>query len=305
MGHLDGRVAIVTGAANGIGASVAKLFAAEGASVVIADLGVGLDGSGGGGGPGAELVAEIESKGGTAMAAHVDVSSHADSEYLIASTVERFGGLDVLVNAAGILRDRMIFNMSEQEWDQVIDVHLKGCFNTTKFAAAHWREHKKGDYRLINFTSIAGLNGRATGPNYAAAKMGIIGFTRTCANGLARYGVTSNCISPGASTRMTDVIPEEKMKEYMAALDSADVDDDSRSPDSIAPAIAWLASAESGWLNGRIVGVQEYRISLWSEPTIQRQIVSSGPWDLDDVFTQMPRAFRPTVEGQRRLDEAG
>jgi len=305
MGHLDGRTAIITGAAQGIGASAARLFGAEGASVVVADLGVDLDGSGGGGGPAADLVAEIEAAGGTAMAAHVDVASHEDAERLISETVDRFGGLDILINAAGILRDRMIFNMDEDEWDQVIDVHLKGCFNTTKFAAKHWREKKKGDYRLINFTSIAGLNGRPTGPNYAAAKMGVIGFTWSCANGLAPYGVTANCISPGASTRMTDIIPEEKMKEYMAATGSASLDDQSRSPDSLAPAMVWMASTESGWLNGRIVGLQEHRISLWSNPTIYRQIVSQGPWDLEDVFTELPKTFQPTVEGQIRLDEAG
>ena len=197
MGRLEGRSAIVTGGGRGIGAAVARLLAAEGASVVVADLGVAIDGSGHDPAPAAQVVREIEAAGGTAIAAPVDVSNHQDAERLVREAVDTFGGLDVLVNAAGILRDRMIFNMSEDEWDAVIGVHLKGCFNTTKFASMHWRERKKGDYRLINFTSIAGLNGRPTGPNYAAAKMGVIGFTYSCANALAPYGVTSNCISPG------------------------------------------------------------------------------------------------------------
>lgn len=305
MARLEGRTAIVTGAGRGIGASVAKLLASEGASVVVADLGVELDGSGGGTGPANEVVDEIEAAGGRAMAAPVDITDHADTEKLIASTVDMFGGLDVVVNAAGILRDRMIFNLSEQDWDSVINVHLKGCYNTSHFASRYWREQRKGDYRLINFTSIAGLNGAPTQANYAAAKMGIVGLTWSCANGLAQYGVTANCISPGAATRMTETIPQEKMEEYLAKTGRTLADDARRSPDSIAPAVAYLASKESGWLTGRIIGAQEYRISLWTNPEIQRQIVSTGPWSMDDVFTQMERTFRPTVEGVRRLDEAG
>ncbi|HEY1281062.1 MAG TPA: SDR family NAD(P)-dependent oxidoreductase [Nocardioidaceae bacterium] len=304
MGRLDGRTAIVTGAGRGIGASVARLLAAEGASVVVADLGVAIDGSGRDPGPAEAVVNEIEAAGGVAVAAPVDVSSFEDAERLVSEAVDMFGGVDVLINAAGILRDRMIFNMSEEEWDTVIAVHLKGCFNTTRFVSAHWRQERKGDYRLINFTSIAGLNGRPTGPNYAAAKMGIIGFTWSCANALGRYGATANCISPAASTRMADTIPPELLATYRAGPGAASGDPKVNSPDNIAPAVAYLASKESGWLNGRIIGAQEYRISLWSNPEIHRQIVSDGPWDLDDVFTMVPQAFQSTVEGVRRFDEA-
>jgi NAD(P)-dependent dehydrogenase (short-subunit alcohol dehydrogenase family) len=187
----------------------------------------------------------------------------------------------------------------------VIAVHLKGCFNTTKFASVHWREAKEGDYRLVNFTSIAGLHGNPSQPNYAAAKMGIVGFTMSCANGLAKYGVTANCISPGASTRMTETIPAEQLEALRASGDRLPDDDPQRAPDAMVPALLYLASKESGWLTGRIIGAQEYRISLWSKPVIERQLVSPGPWDLDDVFTMMPRAFRPTVEGRQRMDEAG
>ena len=216
MGRLDGRIAIVTGSASGIGAAVARGMAAEGASVVVADLGVGLDGSGRDLSGAQDIVDQITRDGGNATLHGVDVSDHQGAEGLIQFAIDTYGGLDVLINAAGILRDRMVFNMSEDDWDSVISVHLKGCFNTTKFASIYWRAQQKGNYRLINFTSIAGLNGNPSQPNYAAAKMGIIGFTKSCANGLAKYGATANCISPGAATRMTETIPEEKMQEYYA-----------------------------------------------------------------------------------------
>ncbi len=305
MGRLDGRVAVITGAGQGIGAATARRLAAEGARVVVADIGVGLDGRGGDPELAQAVVGDIAAAGGTAVARAVDVTDHQACADLVASTVDTFGRLDILVNAAGILRDRMVFNMAEEEWDAVIDVHLKGCFNTTKFASAHWRSAGTGEYRLINFTSIAGLHGAPSQPNYAAAKMGIVGFTFSCANALAKYGVTANCVSPGAATRMTATLPADAVAELKASGGRLDDDDPRRSPDAIVPAIVYLASAESGWLTGRILGVQEYRISLWNNPEIQRQLVSAGPWDLDDVFTQIPRAFQPTVEGRRRLDEAG
>ena len=305
MSRLEGRVAVVTGAGQGIGAATARRLAAEGARVVVADLGVGLDGSGGDADLGRSVVGDIVAAGGDAVARTVDVSDHQACAELVDFTVDTFGRLDVLVNAAGILRDRMVFNMSEEEWDAVIDVHLKGCFNTTKFASAYWRTARAGDYRLVNFTSIAGLYGAPSQPNYAAAKMGIVGFTFSCANALAKYGVTANCISPGAATRMTATLPEDTVAELQASGGRLADDDPRRSPDAIVPAIIYLASTESGWLTGRILGVQEYRISLWSNPEIQRQLVSAEPWDLDDVFTLIPRTFQPTVEGRRRLDEAG
>src|SRR5262249_35429784 len=149
---------------------------------------------------------------------------------------------------AGILRDRMVFNMSEQEWDDVIRVHLKGTFNTTKFASAHWRSRRdeSAQHRIINFTSVSGLHGAPGQPNYAAAKMGIVGLTYSCARSLARYGVTVNAISPGAATRMTESVPPERRRTRTAGADE-------RSPDNVAPIVAYLASEESGWITGRII----------------------------------------------------
>ena len=205
MARLDGRVAIVTGAGRGIGRSVAMLLASEGASVVVNDLGASVDGSGQDTGPAHDVVAEIAEAGGKAIANGADISDFAAAENLVESAIEQFGRLDVLVNVAGILRDRMVFNMTEQEWDDVIRVHLKGTFNTTRFASAHWRSLREetAQNRIINFTSVSGLHGAPGQPNYAAAKMGIVGLTYSSAHALAKYGVTVNAVSPGAATRMT------------------------------------------------------------------------------------------------------
>src|SRR5579864_6438166 len=201
MGKLDGRVAIVTGSGRGIGAGVARLLAREGASVIVNDLGVALDGSNPDSTPAQQTVNAIKSAGGQAAANTDDIAELAGAERLVRQAIETFGKLDIVVNVAGILRDRMLFNMSEQEWDAVIRVHLKGTFNTAHYAAAYWREQRnpEGHYRLINFTSVSGLHGAPGQPNYAAAKMVIVGLTYSCANGLGRYGVTANAISPGAA----------------------------------------------------------------------------------------------------------
>ncbi len=285
MGRLDGRVAIVTGAGRGIGRSVAILLASEGAPVVVNDLGAAVDGSGSDTGPAGQVVEEIGAAGGKAVANGADVSDHAAAQDLIGSAIEQFGRLDVLVNVAGILRDRMVFNMSEQEWDDVIRVHLKGTFNTTKFAAAHWRSIRdpEAQNRIINFTSVSGLHGAPGQPNYAAAKMGIVGLTYSCANALRAYGVTANAISPGAATRMTESVPTERRRARVSA--------DEWSPDNVAPVVAYLASPQSGWINGRIVHSSGYEIALYSNPEPEIRIIGTGPWDADSLASQVERAF--------------
>jgi NAD(P)-dependent dehydrogenase (short-subunit alcohol dehydrogenase family) len=290
MGRLDGRVAIVTGAGRGIGRSVALLLAAEGASVVVNDIGAALDGSGGDAGPAQQVAAEIADAGGKAVASLADVSDHGAADGLIATAVEQFGRLDVLVNVAGILRDRMVFTMSEQEWDDVIRVHLKGTFSTTKFASAHWRSvrDESAQNRIINFTSVSGLHGAPGQPNYAAAKMGIVGLTYSCANALGRYGVTANAISPGAATRMTESVPAERRRAVTAT-------DAERSPDNIAPVVAYLASEQSGWINGQIVSSRGYEVALYNIPQPVITIVGTGPWDVDALAGQMERSFGPAL----------
>src|SRR5215475_2721960 len=290
MGRLDGRVAIVTGAGRGIGRSVATLLAREGASVVVNDLGSEVDGSGSDAGPAGRVVDEIAAEGGKAIANGADVADHRAAESMIGSAIEQFGRLDVLVNVAGILRDRMVFNMTEQEWDDVIRVHLRGTFNTTKFAAAHWRSIRdaQAQNRIINFTSVSGLHGAPGQPNYAAAKMGIVGLTYSCANALGRYGVTANAISPGAATRMTESVPTDRRRVRTAT-------EDERSPDNVAPVVAYLAGVESDWLTGRVIGASGYDVSLFNNPEPIRQLTALQRWDVAELGAQMERVFKPVV----------
>jgi NAD(P)-dependent dehydrogenase (short-subunit alcohol dehydrogenase family) len=289
MGSLDGRVAIVTGAGRGIGRSVAMRLAQEGAAVVVNDLGAAVDGSGHDAGPAQQVVAEITGGGGRAVASGADVSDHGAAEGLVKSAIGEFGRLDVLVNVAGILRDRMIFNMSEQEWDDVIRVHLKGTFNTSKFAAAHWRSLREegAQNRIINFTSVSGLHGAPGQPNYAAAKMGIVGLTWSSANALAKYGVTVNAVSPAAATRMTDSIPADRRR-----ADRPADEDPQRSPDNVARVVAYLASTRSGWLTGRIVHSAGYEVSLYSNMSPVVRLIGQQPWEPGDLAAQVERSFR-------------
>jgi NAD(P)-dependent dehydrogenase (short-subunit alcohol dehydrogenase family) len=242
-----GRVCIVTGAGRGIGREYALMLADHGAKVVVNDLGAGADGSGADRHPAESVVDEIRAKGGEAIVNGDDVSSFAAAERMIQQAVSHFGRLDVVVNNAGILRDRMLVNMSEAEWDAVIQVHLKGTFGPARFAAAHWREEQKAgravDARIINTTSVSGIYGNPGQTNYGAAKMGIAAFTIIAARELKRYGITVNAIAPGALTRLTEPLQQRELTEEAR---------EAMSPRWIAPIVTWLASAEANAITGRV-----------------------------------------------------
>lgn len=254
MGVLDGRIAIVTGAGGGFGRAHALAFAAEGARVVVNDIGVGLDGSPAGGGSAAQAVVdEILAAGGEAVTSGANVADWNQAAELIQTAVDSFGGLDVLVNNAGIVRDRMIANTSEDEFDAVIAVHLKGHFATMRHAAAYWRglskEGKPVDARIINTSSGAGLQGSVGQGNYSAAKAGIAALTLVAAAEMGRYGVTVNAIAPSARTRMTETV----FADMMATQDD---DFDSMAPENISPLVVWLGSTESADVTGRVFEVE-------------------------------------------------
>ena len=254
MGLVDGRVVIVTGAGGGIGRAHALAFAAEGARVVVNDIGVGLDGSPAGGGSAAQsVVDEITAAGGEAVANGSNVADWAQAAELVQTAVDTFGGLDVLVNNAGIVRDRMIANTSEEEFDAVIAVHLKGHFATTRHAAAYWRGLSKTgetvDARIINTSSGAGLQGSVGQGNYSAAKAGIAALTLVAAAEMGRDGVTVNAIAPSARTRMTETVFAEMMS-------TQGQDFDAMAPENISPLVVWLGSVESSDVTGRVFEVE-------------------------------------------------
>jgi NAD(P)-dependent dehydrogenase (short-subunit alcohol dehydrogenase family) len=296
MGVIDGRVAIITGGGRGIGASISKLFAAQGASVVINDLGGHTDGTGADAGPATQIAEEIVAAGGAAVADGGDIGDVATGERLVDTAVKEFGKLDIVVNVAGILRDRMIFNLTEGDWDEVIRVHLKGHYSTVRPASAYWREQRnpQGHYRVINFTSVSGLDGSPGQPNYAAAKMGIVGLTYSLAQGLARYGVTANAIAPGAATRLTATVPQDKR---VVREDRPSEEDLERSPDNIAPVALFMASEQSDWLTGRVVSSSGYDVGLYENPQIIRQVSSTAPWEYSKLAAQLERSFRPAADG--------
>jgi NAD(P)-dependent dehydrogenase (short-subunit alcohol dehydrogenase family) len=238
-------VCIVTGAGRGIGREYARMLAAQGAKVVVNDLGASRDGSGGDAGPAQQVADEIIAAGGEAAANTDDISTVQGATGLITQAVDTFGGLDVLVNNAGILRDRMLFSMSEEEWDSVIKVHLKGTWAPSKLAAAYWRNRAKdghtNDARIINTTSVAGIYANPGQTNYGAAKAGIAAFTQIAAQELGRYGVTVNAVAPGALTRLTEDLnlPDEMVKKF--------------DPAWVAPVVTWLASPQSADITGQII----------------------------------------------------
>ncbi|MCW2656790.1 MAG: fabG [Jatrophihabitans sp.] len=272
MDLCEGRVAVVTGAARGLGRAHALALAAEGAAVVVNDFGVSLDGTDAQAGPAQQVVDEIVGAGGRAVANTDDVADWAGAKRLVDTAIEEFGRLDVLVNNAGFLRDRMLANLDEEQWDAVIRVHLKGHFAPLRHAAAYWRAEAKAgrqpDARVINTSSGAGLLGSIGQGNYSAAKAGIAGLTIVAAAEMGRYGITVNAIAPAARTRMT----EATFAETMAAPD--DDSFDAMAPENVSPLVVWLGSSESAHVTGRVFEVEAGKITVaegWRRgPTVDK-----------------------------------
>jgi NAD(P)-dependent dehydrogenase (short-subunit alcohol dehydrogenase family) len=292
----SGRIAIVTGAAAGIGRSHALALAASGAKVVVNDVATATDALGRT--PAEAVVAQIAEAGGTAVVSADDVSTDAGAQALIETALREFGGLHVLVNNAGILRDRMFVNMTEAEWDAVIAVHLKGTFGPSRHAAGYWREQSKSgaapDARIINTTSASGVFGNVGQANYGAAKAGIAAFTIILSQELARYGVTVNAVAPRALTAMTENLP--RYKELAAEPDGGR----SISPDHISPVVTWLASPLARGVTGRVFGVAGTTISVYegwhNGPTVTRD---DGQWtaaELADLLPDLVAKARPNAD---------
>ena len=288
---LKDKVGIVTGSGRGIGRGVALMMASEGAKMVVNDLGGAVDGSGNSSSPADDVVAEINAAGGTAVANYDSVSTMEGGENIVKTAIDNFGQLDIVVTPAGILRDRMVFNMTEQEWDDVIDVHLKGTFTVTKFACILFRQQRSGN--IITFSSTSGLYGNSGQANYGAAKDGIAGYTRAIARDMGRYGVRVNSISPGANSRMTATVPQSA-RDIRASSGSAGAASQQpkrelrREPEDIAPFVTWLASEKADGVNGQVFHVTGGEVSLMNNPEVARTITTQGRWSVDEIGAMFP-----------------
>ncbi len=295
-GICEGRVAIVTGAGRGIGRGHALEFARQGAKVVVNDLGAELDGSGGSSGPAGEVVEEIRALGGEAVANGDDVADFEGGARLVKTALDSFGRLDVVVNNAGFLRDRMFANAAESEWDAVIRVHLKGHFCTARHAAAHWRDRAKAgekiDARIINTSSGAGLQGSIAQATYSAAKAGIAALTLVQAAELRRYGVTANAIAPAARTRMTEKAFAEMMAEPESGFDAM-------APENVAPLVVWLGSAEATDVTGQVFEVSGGKISVADGWRTGPEVDKGARWNPADIGPAVREILGKAVPAQK------
>lgn len=304
---LAGRVAVVTGAGRGIGRGVALALAAAGARVVVNDFGVQLDGSAPSTGPAFDVAGEIAAAGGEAVASTDSVAEWSGAERIVGTALERFGRIDVLVTCAGIIRDRMVFNMSEEEWDAVLAVHLKGTFNCVRHACTHMREQRYG--RIVTFSSGAALFGNPGQANYGSAKGGISGLTKVAARDLGRYGVTVNAVCPVAGTRMTvteaylrsrevrrqqGIVREDRGTENIEQLDPADV----------APMVVYLASEHAGNVNGQFFLCYGSAVALVSQPRPVKTLFKPGVWTLDELDRLAPSTILEGLKNPAPTKEA-
>jgi NAD(P)-dependent dehydrogenase (short-subunit alcohol dehydrogenase family) len=270
MGMLDGKTALVTGAGRGIGRGIAIALAEAGAKVVVNDLGATLDGEGGDRSPADVVVREIKAVGGEAQANYGNVADFAQGTEMVEQAARAWGRIDIVVHVAGILRDRMVFNMSEAEWDAVIAVHLKGAFNVTRAASIRMREQKSG--RIIAMSSVSAL-GAPGQPNYAAAKNGIIGLMWSTANAMAKYGVTANSIMPSGATRMIDSTPRgREVYETTGKWPSEQAVGTERDPDNVAPLVVFLSSDQAAAINGQVFHSFGFGYTLLAQPQAIRRI---------------------------------
>jgi len=294
-GIVDGKVAIVTGAGRGIGRGIALLLAAEGARVVVNDVGAGLDGGGADAGPAQAVVEEIKKNGGQAIANALSISVPESADKIAQAALDAFGRVDILVNNAGILRDRIFHKMSWSDWKDVIDVHLNGSFNMSRAVAGHFRAQNSGS--MVHMTSTSGLIGNYGQANYMAAKMGIVGLSRSIALDMARFNVRSNCIAPFAWSRMIGSIPTETEEEKKRVEKLQQM-----TPEKIAPLVVYLASDRAAGISGQIFSVRNNEIFLFNQTRPVRALHRADGWTPEKLDAQLKGAFGPSFTP---LDRSG